>query len=63
MYLSIDCFTAGPSPDEPTWDAHVRAMCQLNGWDFDAVKLGPVSDGSGALDGIGIVPGMDSAST
>ena len=55
VYLSIDCFTAGPSPDEPTWDAHVRAMCQLNGWDFDRVKLGPVPDGSGALDGPEIV--------
>ena len=50
-YLSIDCFTGGPTPEEPTWDAHVRAMCELNGWDFDAVKLGQVRDGSGALDG------------
>ena len=49
-YLSIDCFTAGHTADEPTWDAHVRAMCELNGWDFDAVKLGSVKDGSGALD-------------
>jgi hypothetical protein len=42
VYLSIDCFTAGVPQDEPTWDAHVRAMCQLNGWDFDAVRLGPI---------------------
>ena len=49
-YLSIDCFTAGPTSDEPTWDAHVQAMCELNGWDFDAVKLGRVTDGSGALE-------------
>ena len=42
VYLSIDCFTAGPPADEPTWDSHVRAMCDLNGWDFDAVRLGPV---------------------
>ncbi|HUQ44869.1 MAG TPA: cupin domain-containing protein [Candidatus Limnocylindria bacterium] len=49
-YLSIDCFTAGHTAEEPTWDAHVRAMCELNGWDFDAVKLGKVTDGSGALD-------------
>jgi mannose-6-phosphate isomerase-like protein (cupin superfamily) len=41
-YLSIDCFTAGPPAAEPTWDSHVRAMCELNGWDFDAVRLGPV---------------------
>jgi hypothetical protein len=25
-------------------------MCVLNGWDFDAVKLGPVQDGSGVMD-------------
>jgi oxalate decarboxylase/phosphoglucose isomerase-like protein (cupin superfamily) len=49
-YLSIDCFTGPPTDDEPTWDAHVRAMCVLNGWDFDAVKLGPVQDGSGVMD-------------
>ena len=48
-YLSIDCFT-GARTDEPTWDDHVRAMCELNGWDFDAVKLGPVTDGSGVMD-------------
>ena len=63
VYLSVDCFTAGPSSDEPTWDAHVRAMCQLNGWSFDAVKLGPVADGSGALDGVGIVPAAGSTPT
>ena len=63
VYLSVDCFTAGPSAEEPTWDAHVRAMCQLNDWDFDAVKLGPVSDGSGALDRAGIVSGSDPART
>ena len=40
VYLSIDCFTAGPPAAEPTWDSHVRAMCALNGWDFDAVRLG-----------------------
>lgn len=42
VYLSIDCFTAGPPAAEPTWDAHVHAMCALNGWKFDAVKLGPI---------------------
>jgi oxalate decarboxylase/phosphoglucose isomerase-like protein (cupin superfamily) len=49
VYLSVDCFTAGPNADEPTWDAHVQAMCDLNGWDFDAVKLGSVPEGTGAL--------------
>lgn len=42
VYLSIDCFTAAGPKDEPTWDSHVRAMCELNGWDFDAVRLGPI---------------------
>ena len=42
VYLSIDCFTAGPPPAEPTWDSHVRAMCAEHGWDFDAVRLGTV---------------------
>jgi mannose-6-phosphate isomerase-like protein (cupin superfamily) len=42
VYLSIDCFTAGPPAAEPTWDSHVRAMCAEHGWDFDAVKLGPM---------------------
>jgi len=50
VYLSIDCFVAGPDPAEPTWDSHVHQMCKDNGWAFDAVKLGPVVDGSGALD-------------
>jgi mannose-6-phosphate isomerase-like protein (cupin superfamily) len=49
VYLSIDCFTAGPPADEPTWDSHVRAMCAEHGWDFDAVRQGPVADGDGAL--------------
>jgi quercetin dioxygenase-like cupin family protein len=51
VYLSIDCFVAGPNPDEPSWDAHVRAMCATNGWDFDAVKLGAVEGESHALRG------------
>ena len=42
VYLSSDCFTEAGPRDEPTWDAHVRAMCELNGWDFDAVRLGPI---------------------
>ncbi len=50
VYLSIDCFVAGPDPAEPTWDRHVQAMCELNGWDFDAVKLG-------RIDGEAHVPG------
>ena len=40
---------AGPSPEEPTWDAHVHEMCVTNGWDFDAVKLGRVEPEDQAL--------------
>jgi quercetin dioxygenase-like cupin family protein len=48
VYLSIDCFTAGPPADEPTWDSHVRVMCANNGWAFDDVKLGAI-DGESYL--------------
>ncbi len=37
-YLSVDCFVGGKPKDEPTWDAHVRAVCALQGWDFNSVK-------------------------
>ncbi|MGZ5290690.1 MAG: cupin domain-containing protein, partial [Actinomycetota bacterium] len=49
VYLSIDCFVAGPNPAEPTWDSHVRQMCADHGWAFDAVKLGPVVEATHAL--------------
>ncbi len=42
VYLSVDCFTAGPPPEEPTWDSHIRQLCADQGWEFDAVKLGPI---------------------
>ncbi len=51
VYLSIDCFTAGPPADEPTWDSHVRAMCETNGWEYDAVNLGRVEGENHALRG------------
>jgi hypothetical protein len=51
VYLSIDCFTAGPPSDEPTWDSHVRAMCETNGWEYDAVNLGRVEGENHALRG------------
>ena len=40
-YLSVDCFGSG-SPDEESWDDHVKVMCETNGWDYKAV----VSSGS-----------------
>ena len=48
VYLSVDCFTAGPPADEPTWDSHVRVMCANNGWAFDDVKRGAI-DGENYL--------------
>lgn len=42
VYLSIDCFTAGPPAAEPTWDRHIEVMCAANGWDLDAVRLGRI---------------------
>jgi mannose-6-phosphate isomerase-like protein (cupin superfamily) len=37
-YLSIDCFVGGRPTDEPTWESHVRVICEQNGWDFDQVR-------------------------
>jgi quercetin dioxygenase-like cupin family protein len=34
-YLAIDCFPLGKNPKEPTWDDHAKAICKLNGWDYD----------------------------
>jgi mannose-6-phosphate isomerase-like protein (cupin superfamily) len=36
-YLCVDCFGTRTAGDEPTWDAHVRAMCRRNRWNYDAV--------------------------
>ena len=38
VYLSIDCFVQGRPAAEPTWESHVRALCERNGWDFSAVR-------------------------
>ena len=37
-YLAIDCFPAGRPDAEPTWDAHVQAVCRQQGWDYDQVR-------------------------
>jgi mannose-6-phosphate isomerase-like protein (cupin superfamily) len=61
VYLSIDCFTAGPPTAEPTWDSHVRTMCAEHGWSFESVRLGPVDPGVGPRrDDPGTVPGASS---
>jgi quercetin dioxygenase-like cupin family protein len=36
-YLAIDCFPGGRPDAEPTWDSHVQAVCELQGWEFDEV--------------------------
>jgi mannose-6-phosphate isomerase-like protein (cupin superfamily) len=37
-YLSVDCFLNGCPAAEPTWESHLRVVCQENGWNFDEVK-------------------------
>ncbi len=37
-YLVVDCFPGGRPTHEPTWESHVRVVCDQNGWDFDEVK-------------------------
>jgi mannose-6-phosphate isomerase-like protein (cupin superfamily) len=36
-YLAIDCFVAGRPKDEPTWDSHVRVLCQQQNWNYENV--------------------------
>jgi quercetin dioxygenase-like cupin family protein len=38
-YLSVDAFVGEKSQSEPTWDAHVKTLCNRFGWNFDQVKL------------------------
>jgi quercetin dioxygenase-like cupin family protein len=39
-YLAVDCFIAGRPAAEPTWDDHVRVVCQEQGWDYDTFRNG-----------------------
>lgn len=36
-YISVDCFINGRPTEEPTWDAHVKVVCDIQGWDFDSI--------------------------
>lgn len=36
-YLAVDCFPAGRPDAEPTWDAHIKAVCQQLDWDYDNI--------------------------
>lgn len=37
-YLAIDCFPNGRPHAEPTWDDHVRTVCNEQGWAYDEVR-------------------------
>ena len=36
-YLAVDCFPAGRPNAEPTWDEHIKVVCEQMGWDFTQV--------------------------
>ena len=36
-YLAVDCFVGGRPKKEPTWDSHVKVLCQQHGWDYAQV--------------------------
>ncbi len=36
-YLAIDCFPGARPDAEPTWDAHVQAVCREQGWQYNEV--------------------------
>ena len=36
-YLAVDCFPAGRPDAEPTWDEHIKNVCDQLGWDFTQV--------------------------
>lgn len=38
-YLSVDAFVGERNLSEPTWDDHVKALCDRFGWNFDQVKM------------------------
>jgi quercetin dioxygenase-like cupin family protein len=37
VFLAVDCFLGGRPAAEPTWEAHARALCRDQGWDFEAI--------------------------
>ena len=46
-YLSVDCFLNRCPADEPTWESHLRVVCNENGWNFDkAAGHRPTHSGS-----------------
>jgi len=39
-YLAVDCFPNGRPDVEPTWDDHVKTICQQQGWAYEMVIKG-----------------------
>ena len=38
-YLAVDYFTFGKKPEEPTWDAHARVICEQNSWSYEESRI------------------------
>ncbi len=36
-YLVVDCLPGGRPQAEPTWDSHIRVLCQQQGWEYEQV--------------------------
>lgn len=36
-YIAVDCFPGGRPADEPTWESHVKVVCDTQGWQFEEV--------------------------
>jgi mannose-6-phosphate isomerase-like protein (cupin superfamily) len=41
-YLAVDCFTGGRPKKEPTWDSHVKVLCQEQGWNYESISKSAV---------------------
>ena len=37
-YIAVDAFVGGRPKKEPTWESHVKVVCEINGWDIDSIK-------------------------
>lgn len=36
--LAIDCFSGDKKQIKPTWDAHIHAVCDMNGWNYELLR-------------------------
>ena len=37
-YIAVDCFVGEKPRDEPTWDSHVKGVCEIYGWDINSTR-------------------------